>query len=102
MAKLDFKIIRSRRRSSTTSISVSEKGVVVHAPFWIPKFVVDKFVAEKTDWIIEQLKKIDKKLGAKKQYAEGELEVLLAKVRAPKPKVWDGKWRVLVFDIPED
>lgn len=34
---------------------------------------------------------------------KGELEALLAKARTPtKPKHWDGKWRVIMFDIPEE
>jgi DNA-binding transcriptional regulator PaaX len=32
----------------------------------------------------------------------GELEVLLAKARIPFKIKWDGKWRVIIFDIPED
>lgn len=33
---------------------------------------------------------------------KGELEVLLAKAQAPKLATWDKKWRVVIFDIPED
>jgi CRISPR-associated endonuclease Cas2 len=33
---------------------------------------------------------------------KGALKVLLAKARVCKTNKWDGKWRVLVFDIPED
>lgn len=33
---------------------------------------------------------------------KGELEVLLAKASVKILKVWDGKWRVLIFDIPEE
>ena len=32
----------------------------------------------------------------------GELEALLAKAKHPKPEAWDGKWRVFIFDIPEE
>lgn len=33
----------------------------------------------------------------------GELEALLAKARlADIPTEWDGKWRMIIFDIPED
>ena len=33
----------------------------------------------------------------------GEIEALLAKARMPRHiKRWDGKWRVIMFDIPED
>jgi phenylacetic acid degradation operon negative regulatory protein len=32
----------------------------------------------------------------------GQIEALLAKARMARPQKWDGKWRVVVFDIPED
>jgi phenylacetic acid degradation operon negative regulatory protein len=33
---------------------------------------------------------------------KGELEALMAKVKGKVPeKAWDGKWRLIVFDIPE-
>lgn len=32
----------------------------------------------------------------------GQLEILLAKARMVKPMNWDGKWRILIFDIPEE
>jgi DNA-binding transcriptional regulator PaaX len=34
--------------------------------------------------------------------AKGQLETLLYKASLGRVVVWDGKWRVLVFDIPED
>ncbi len=33
---------------------------------------------------------------------KGQLEKLLQKTRIDRSADWDGKWRVLVFDIPED
>jgi CRISPR-associated endonuclease Cas2 len=33
---------------------------------------------------------------------KGKLEVLLAKARMPLIEKWDGKWRLIMFDIPED
>ena len=33
---------------------------------------------------------------------KGELQILLEKACLPKLGVWDGKWRLVVFDIPED
>jgi DNA-binding transcriptional regulator PaaX len=31
----------------------------------------------------------------------GEIEALLAKARLPEHGSWDGKWRIIFFDIPE-
>ncbi len=33
---------------------------------------------------------------------KGQLEKLLQKAGVIKQKKWDGKWRILIFDIPED
>lgn len=33
---------------------------------------------------------------------KGELKVLLSLGDLDKPAVWDGKWRLMIFDIPED
>ncbi len=32
---------------------------------------------------------------------KGELEILLAKAKIPATGKWDGKWRIVIFDIPE-
>ena len=32
----------------------------------------------------------------------GEIEALLAKARIPGTHKWDGKWRILFYDIPEE
>ncbi len=34
--------------------------------------------------------------------AKGELEILLAKAKINAAGRWDGKWRMIIFDIPED
>lgn len=33
---------------------------------------------------------------------KGQIEMLLAKMALPEKKMWDGHWRMLIFDIPED
>ncbi len=42
--------------------------------------------------------------GKKKLYSltkAGQLEALFIKARLPEKAKWDGKWRIIVFDIPE-
>jgi phenylacetic acid degradation operon negative regulatory protein len=49
------------------------------------------------------IKKVDK--NSEKFYQltqKGELEALLAKAKLPHQGKWDGKWRMVIFDIPED
>jgi DNA-binding transcriptional regulator PaaX len=33
---------------------------------------------------------------------EGQLTVLFVKAKVQKPREWDGKWRLIIFDIPEN
>lgn len=33
---------------------------------------------------------------------QGQLQALLIKAKIKKPQKWDGKWRLIVYDIPED
>ena len=33
---------------------------------------------------------------------QGQLEMLVQKIGIKKQKTWDGKWRLFIFDIPED
>ncbi len=33
---------------------------------------------------------------------QGQLQALLIKARMKKPQKWDGKWRLIIYDIPED
>ena len=42
--------------------------------------------------------------GTKNLYAltaKGKLEAIFIKARIPERKAWDGKWRMVIFDIPE-
>lgn len=34
--------------------------------------------------------------------ANGQLKALLTKAKYPIPVRWDGKWRLMIFDIPEE
>ena len=33
---------------------------------------------------------------------QGQLEILFAKAEVVKTDKWDGRWRIIIFDIPED
>jgi predicted metal-dependent hydrolase len=54
----EYKIVRSRRQ--TLSIIVSPfNGVIVRAPLGIPIKYINRFVSEKSEWIIKTLKSFD-------------------------------------------
>lgn len=91
MANFDYQIIRKRGFASNASISISsEKGVVVRAPFWMPKIMIESFIAEKSDWIQKHLERINTKKVIK-TYTDGEKhlyfgkEYTLSVVASPTP-----------------
>ena len=72
MANFDFQIIRKRGIASNATISVSaEKGVIVRAPFWMPRGMIESFIAEKSSWIEKHLDRLNSKKVVKR-YVEGE------------------------------
>ena len=46
MSQFEYSVVRSKRRVTNTTISVGPKGVIVHAPFWMPAWVIKNFVEE--------------------------------------------------------
>ncbi len=50
--------------------------------------------------LITAARKKDKKFY--KLTKKGQLELLLAKAHVERSAKWDGKWRMVIFDIPED
>ncbi|MFA6570498.1 MAG: SprT family zinc-dependent metalloprotease, partial [Bacteroidota bacterium] len=53
----NFELIRSHRRS--VSIEINLKGkVIVKAPLFLPSFIINKFVRDKSEWITRKLKSL--------------------------------------------
>lgn len=73
-----FKIIRSNRVS--ISLQVEDNGeLIIKAPCLMPKFLINRFIKEKNDWILETLEKINKTKSVKRKYVEGEKFLFLGK-----------------------
>lgn len=70
-------LIRSRRNS--ISIQIDSQGkLIVKAPFLMPKFLINRFIAQKSDWITKRIKTIqDHQPQIAKQYAHGEEYIYL-------------------------
>lgn len=57
---MEYKLIKSRRKS--ISIKITETGeIIVHAPNFMTKREIEKFIVSKSDWIETTLKKVEKK-----------------------------------------
>lgn len=78
MGQIEFSIVRSARRVTNTSISVGPKGVIVHAPVWVPVWVIKRFVEEKRDWIESQLSKRPHQV-RKREFSDGDTIYYLGK-----------------------
>lgn len=74
MSEIKYKIVRSKRRRFSSSISITaERGVVVSVPPWVSLSAIEEMVREKADWIkksLERLGGIHKP--AKKHFVDGE------------------------------
>ncbi|HSV94883.1 MAG TPA: SprT family zinc-dependent metalloprotease [Spirochaetia bacterium] len=79
MVSFKYQVVKKRGFASSASISVSgERGVVVRAPFWMPKGMIDNFIEEKSDWIQRSLKRLNTKKISKK-YVDGEKHLYFGK-----------------------
>lgn len=94
MSEIDYKIIFSRRRSITISIS-PYNGVVVRAPKSVSPERIDKFVNEKSAWIKKHLNNYSGsvRINYGKKYSDGEChyfmgrEHILRLIGSPRPYV---------------
>jgi len=106
--------MKSKTKNSITSAilsALSEIGEMLPVPFETPygwiKRAGNPYHKRYYDAVYELRKRgslgIFKKNNQRflKITKKGELEILLLKARIKKPEKWDGKWRLIIFDIPE-
>lgn len=71
MSNFKTQIIRSKRKTLTLSVNL-DAMLVVQAPRFIPKFIIDQFIKQKEDWIQKQIEKVSIRSISQKKYIEGE------------------------------
>lgn len=82
-------LVRRKKMNSLRLMVKGETGeVVLSAPNYVPKKMIEKFLTEKIDWIKKQKEKIDSQ-NTQTNFADGEQLVVLDKVY--KIKIVDGK-----------
>lgn len=93
-------IIRSRRKTILLQVTHDAK-LVVYAPTLIPKFFIDRFIAEKKEWIEKKMLEVSKRpLAKRKTFTEGEIflflgqEVILTFTNEIPIRIQAGKLRV--------
>ena len=66
-----YTLIRSKRRRRSAALKVTPQGeIVVRAPLFMPKFMIDRFVSSHSDWIVNQIKSIKNRTTPNKKYFE--------------------------------
>ena len=80
MSEIDYKVIYSRRRSISISIS-PHNGVIVRAPKSVSPENIDKFVNEKSAWIKKHLNNYSGsvRINYGKKYTDGEYHFFMGK-----------------------
>ena len=78
MPNIEYKIIRNRRLTGNISLKIKNGEVVVQAPFWVPKTIIQNFVDSKESWIKSVLAKT-KPAEPNKNYFDGENHLLFGK-----------------------
>ena len=74
MSEIDYKVIYSRRRSITISIS-PHNGVVIRAPKGVSLERIDRFVNEKSSWIKKHIDNYSDsvRINYGKKYTDGDI-----------------------------
>lgn len=76
MTTFQYTIIRSKNRRRSAALSVRATGeVVVNAPWYMPKFMIDRFVEEHEKWINKRQVEINKPLAPRKKQFDSELDL---------------------------
>lgn len=75
---MQYTLIRAHKR--TLSLQVNAAGqLIARAPYLMPKFLIDRFVAEKQSWIDKRIKEMAKPLAPKvEHFTEIELKKYIA------------------------
>lgn len=94
---MEYELIKSRRKS--ISIKITEDGrIVVHAPSFMTKREVEKFLISKSDWIENTLKKVEKKqerLAGIDKLSEKEIKTLKNEARKEFTMLCDEYCRIM-------
>ncbi|PIR99326.1 hypothetical protein COT87_00075 [Candidatus Collierbacteria bacterium CG10_big_fil_rev_8_21_14_0_10_44_9] len=64
---MNYTLVRAHKR--TLSLQVNKDGILIaRAPYLMPKFLIDRFVNEKSHWVEKRLKEMQKPVAPKIEY----------------------------------
>lgn len=75
---MEYTLIRARKR--TLSLQVNARGeLIARAPYLMPKFLIDRFVDQKSGWVAKRLKELAKPRDPRvEHFSENELKKYIA------------------------
>lgn len=74
---MQYTLIRARKRSLSLQVIPSGE-LVARAPLFMPKFLIDRFIEQKSSWVAKRLKELQKPISPKTEYfSEEELKVYI-------------------------
>jgi predicted metal-dependent hydrolase len=78
--EIDYKVVFSKRRSISITVS-PDKGVVVRAPYRASIKTIDKFVNDKADWIKKHTENYSgiTRINHGKSYTDGEIQLFMGR-----------------------
>lgn len=84
---MNYILVRAHKR--TLSLQVNKDGqLVARAPFLMPKFLIDRFVSQKSTWVEKRLREMQKPLPPKVEYfSKDELKLFIQKELAKYSKL---------------
>ena len=84
---MTYTVIRSARRS--IALELRPEGLLVRAPYFVPRAQIERFVRSKADWIERRQKKLEeaqRTLASAKKLSPEELDALVKKAKEVIPQ----------------
>lgn len=77
---MEYTLIRAHKR--TLSLQIGQDGVLIaRAPYLMPKFLIDRFIAEKFHWIQKRRNDVAKPVAPKiEHFSDDQLKVFISKL----------------------
>ncbi len=72
---MEYTIIRSKKRHRSAALLVRDGQIIVQAPIFMPKFIIDRFVREHEPWINKRIKELAAPISPRVQVFSTEQEL---------------------------
>jgi predicted metal-dependent hydrolase len=73
--EMTYDLVRSKKRKNTISLQVKKDGsIVIHAPYFTPKWEIDRFFKKKNNWLLRKIRerRVSRYVNTPKVFLSGE------------------------------